>query len=429
MKNNYIVHSHAYLEQSERNEAKMEKYIRYLIVFLVFTIFIPVVQAVELDVISENVILYNLDEDKVLYEKDSGEKISIASMTKIMTAIVALEHIHDLEERIVLTSSDFEGLEEANASVAGFSIGQIVTYRDLLYGLLLPSGADAALALTRTVAGGRENFIDLMNQKAEELNLKNTHFMNETGLDEENHYSTVEDVTTIFKYALQNEDFKEMITNPSYTISDKSLIFQSTTSKNLKRYGLDMEYVKGGKTGSTFDAGLCLASVAEYDNVHYMLVTARAPYGKTPYHLLDARTIYGYFIENFSNQFVIEKEDIILEIGTKYAKEKNISIYADENIQKYVPKDFKKKDLEFEYDGIIEVDPFIKKGTKLGMLTIRYDGDVIATKDIILNQKVSLDIKNYVIEHKIEVIILGIIFSFIVMCFIILKKIYRKLKL
>ena len=71
----------------------------------------------------------------------------------------------------------------------------------------------------------------------------------------------------------------------------------------------------------------------------------------------------------------------------------------------------------------------LKKGTKLGMLTIRYDGDVIATKDIILNQKVSLDIKNYVIEHKIEVIILGIIFSFIVMCFIILKKIYRKLKL
>ncbi|MDE6477058.1 MAG: hypothetical protein K2L48_02580, partial [Mycoplasmoidaceae bacterium] len=201
----------------------MKKYGIMLLIVVATFFGTVIVNAVEFDLNSKNAILYNLDENEILYEKDSKEKIAIASMTKIMTAIVAIENTDNLDETVILTWTDFSGLVEANASVAGFRFGQKVTYRDLLYGLLLPSGADAAQALTRAIAGGRSNFVQMMNEKAKELNLENTYFMNEIGLDEEGHYSTVEEVAKLFQYALKNETFKEIVTTPSYTISDNSL--------------------------------------------------------------------------------------------------------------------------------------------------------------------------------------------------------------
>lgn len=395
----------------------------FFLVFLLFFFCSINVQALDLELYSENIILYNLDENKILYEQNSKEQISIASMTKIMTAIVAIEHIQNLDEIVTLTSADFYGLAEANASVAGFRVGQKVTYRDLLYGLLLPSGADAALALTRNVAGGREAFLLLMNQKAKELGLENTHFMNETGLDEEGHYSTVQEVALLFQYALQNEEFRKIITTDSYQVTDGSLVFQSTIYKNEIRYGLNMEYLLGGKTGSTYDAGLCLASIASSNGTNYMLITARAPYNRTPYHLLDAKTIYEYFIGNYKNQNMIEKGDLLLSLHTKYAKEEMISYYAKETISKYVEKEFQKDDLDIQYDGIIEVTPFMKKGSVLGTLMIQYQNELIMSKEIILEEVPSLDLWKYGCAHK-EIIIFPIAFflSLILLIFYVKKR-------
>ena len=177
----------------------MKKIILFLCIFL-FSFMN--VKALSFDISSKNAILYNLDEDTILYEKNSEEEVPIASLTKIMTSIIAIENITNIDEEITLTYDDFKGLIEADASVAGFYVGENVTYRDLLYALLLPSGADAAQALTRLVGEGRDNFVQMMNDKAKELGLEHTNFVNETGLDADNHYSTVKDVATIFKYAI-----------------------------------------------------------------------------------------------------------------------------------------------------------------------------------------------------------------------------------
>ena len=172
---------------------------------ILLCILLPInIYALDFDIYSNNVILYNTKENKVVYEKNSKEKISIASLTKITTGIVAIENIKDLDEKITITNDDFKGLYEANAALAGFRVGEEVTYRDLLYGLMLPSGAEAARALERNVAGSEEAFIKLMNNKAKELKLENTHYANPTGLDDPNHYSTANDVLTVFKYALSN---------------------------------------------------------------------------------------------------------------------------------------------------------------------------------------------------------------------------------
>ena len=201
------------------------------------------------------------------------------------------------------------------------------------------------------IAGGKNNFVKLMNEKAKELNLENTHVMNETGLDEEEHYSTVEEVAKIFQYALKNETFREIITTSSYTMSDNSFTVYSTITKNKRKYGINLDYVEGGKTGTTYDAGLCLASIATSNGVHYMLVTARAPYNEGPKNFYDAKTIYEYFINNYSNQFVVEKGEKILTLDTLYTKDDNVFFYIEQSYQKYLPNEFKKDDLKYEYHG------------------------------------------------------------------------------
>ena len=395
------------------------KRIRILTIILL-SLFIPInMYSLDFDIYSKNAILYNTKEDKVMYEKNSTDKVSIASLTKITTAIVALENIKDLDEKVTLTKADFKGLAEANASVAGFRIGQEVTYRDLLHGLMLPSGADAAQALTSNISGSNDKFIDLMNDKAKELKLENTHYANSTGLDDSNHYSTVKDVLKVFKYALKNEEFKKIITTSKYTISDGSMTFRSTLSKAST---LDIEYIKGGKTGTTGDAGLCLATLANYDDTDFILVTTGAE--DKLGNFLDHKEIYEYVRDNFDYTEVVNKKDILVTLPTKYLKEDTIDFTGDKNINMYLENDFDKNNLKYKYTGIKLITRKNKEGEKLGKVDIYYDKDKLATVDIILKDKPKFSIVKYLLDHKLLV---GIVLLLLVIIFS--KKKQKKIKI
>lgn len=357
----------------------MKKYIifTFLILFLPLTVF-------GLDINSKYVYFYNIDRDNVIYELNSTDEISIASMTKIMTAIVAIENIDDLDATVTLTSNDFKGLKEANASTAGFKTGEVVTYRDLLYGLMLPSGADAALALSNNIAGSEKKYVELMNQKAEELNLENTHFSNTTGLDAKDHYSSVYDVSIILKYALNNEEFKEIFTTKKYVTSNKRMTFESTLYSMSKRNKLDTEYILGSKSGYTYDAGLCLASIAEYNGEVYLLVTAGADYkSKKPYHILDSHEIYQYYFNNYSYKTVMKKGDSILTLTKEDGS--SIEIFADDTLEYYLNND---ANVEVKYDGITELTNDLKKGDYLGLYSIYADDKLLYSKEIFLSEDV-----------------------------------------
>lgn len=138
---------------------------------------------------SPNAILTRLTDDTVLMQKNSEEKIYPASLTKMMTVLVAIENLPDLQEEIKLTSSTFQGLYEADASMAGFKPGEQVRAIDLLYGAMLPSGAECCIGLADQIAGSEQNFVKIMNQKAAALGMDNTRFENATGLHNENHYT------------------------------------------------------------------------------------------------------------------------------------------------------------------------------------------------------------------------------------------------
>ncbi len=402
----------------------------FLILFFFLFLFPFSVQALEFDLYSENAILYNLNEDSVLYEKGSKEEVSIASLTKIVTAIVALENISNLDEKVTLTYADFAGLAEQNASVAGFRVGEVVTYRDLLYGLLLPSGADAALALTRNIAGSNDAFVSLMNKKVQELGLSHTHFVNPTGLDSEGHYSTVEEVATILKYSIQNKEFLEIIKTPTYTTSNGRLTFRSTISKALTNYNLSMDYLIGGKTGTTGDAGLCLASIATYNNVNYLLVTVRAPYSKTtPGNYLDAKTLYEYFMNHYSYQNVLKKGDLLVTIDTEYAKKDKVEFLASNDLEMYLENTYDKEKLVYNYTGKELITLDMDKGDKLGRVDVYYNEELLTSVDIVLDEKQELDLGKYLIAHKLLVIIPSIsLFFLIFIIVLILKNRKRKVK-
>ena len=381
-----------------------------LIVFLCsFLIFLINANAISLDISSKNAILYNLDEDTILYEKNSEEEVPIASLTKIMTSIIAIENITDIDEEVTLTYDDFKGLIEADASVAGFYVGENVTYRDLLYALLLPSGADAAQALTRLVGESRENFVQMMNDKAKELGLEHTNFVNETGLDAENHYSTVKDVATIFKYAINNPTLKEIFSTDTYTTTDNNLSFFSTVKAYQNNYNLDMDYLIGGKTGTTDEAGLCLATIASSNNTNYLLVTTGSdiPGG----HIKDAKLIYDYFIENYQNYEVISDDDIILTLKTKNAKEREVVFLAEKDMSKYLANGFTKNDLTYQYEGINEVNYFTKAGSKLGVVDVVLNGEIIDRIDIVLKEKLTFSLLAFLINYWYGILIILILIS------------------
>lgn len=252
-------------------------------------------------IISNYAYMIRVSDGQVMVDKNADSMMYPASMTKVMTALIAIENLPDLDEQITITSDMVYPFYEQEASMAGFCEGEIVTVRDLLYGILLPSGADACAAISTRVAGTESAFVDLMNQKAAELGFTGTHFSNCTGLHSEDHYMTCRDMAKLFEAAIQNHTFKEIITAHDYTCPaddyyPEGLYFSSTMFKSLTSDTLSNgAVIMGGKTGTTDEAGYCLTSFAQYNNEIYILVTSGAMMDDTGehYNIADACSIYG----------------------------------------------------------------------------------------------------------------------------------------
>lgn len=269
--------------------------------FLLFIIMlIPLnVLALEMpEIVSDKAIVYDKTRGKVIIEKNAQEVTSIASLTKILTVITAIENIEDLEETVTVTSPMLNGIYW-NASVAGLKIGDKVTYKDLLYAAILPSGADATKILAMSISGSVNAFVDKMNELALKIGMNNSHFVNVTGLDVKNHYSTVEDVLTLLTYALDNDTFREVYTTREYTLTN-GLLVESTLKLYLKNKDYDISRILGSKTGFTDNAGTCLSSLFEVQGHDMIVITVGAPYDKNEqYNLLDNLSIINYIDENY----------------------------------------------------------------------------------------------------------------------------------
>lgn len=249
---------------------------------------------------SQNAILVEYKTGKVLYEKDADQIIYPASLTKIMTVLLAIENFDDYDKKLIIDQKVLDDLAIQNASVAGFQAGDEVTVEDLLYGAILSSGADATTTLAIAISGSEENFAKLMNKKAKNLGMDNTNFVNASGLHDENHYSTIKDLSKLVTYALKNEKFKKIFTTSSYITkplksTPSGLVISSTLFTKLWNSTLENgATIIGGKTGYTPQAGLCLASLAKKDGNEYIFITVNANgESKYAYHIEDAILVYS----------------------------------------------------------------------------------------------------------------------------------------
>lgn len=211
-------------------------------------------------------VLMDADSGRVLFEKNADEERLIASITKIMTALVALEATDDLDAAVTVKRE----YTLAEGSSMYLKAGEELSMRELLYGLMLSSGNDAALAVAGACAGEVETFVGWMNQRAESLGMTHTHFINPNGLNDENHYSTARDMALLTREALQNEVFAEIVSTRSITLGERTL---TNHNKLLWRY----EGAVGVKTGYTQMAGRTLVSAAERDGQTLIAVTLNDP--------------------------------------------------------------------------------------------------------------------------------------------------------
>lgn len=227
-------------------------------------------------------ILLERDSGQVIFSRGADRSTYPASLTKIMTAVLGLELHRDMESTITITEEMLEGLTEANASVVGFTLGEEVPYIDILHGLLLPSGADAANAVALTCAGSIDAFVALMNEKAETLGMKATNFTNVHGLHDVKMRTAATDMAKLFDYALDFDTFRSIIGKKFYTTSSTNMhpdgiTFYSTMFSMLEETELaNSAVIMGGKTGTTTPAGQCLASYCTIEEREFILVTLGA---------------------------------------------------------------------------------------------------------------------------------------------------------
>lgn len=281
-------------------------------ILLLFVCFFPIgVYALDMpDINSQAAIVYDMDADTVILDKNSDEVRSIASLTKIMTVLTAIENINDFSATVTITSEMLAGIYW-NASVAGLKPGDTVIYMDLLYAAILPSGADATQVLAYVVSGNVSDFVTKMNELATRIGATNTHYVNTTGLDQDGAYSTAYDQLLILSYALENPIFRTVYTTKNYTLTN-GLQVEASVNKYNRALNLDTSKIIGSKTGNTTNAGLCMSALFYHEDHEMLLITLGAEVIEdVPYNLMDTLSLIDYV--NLNYEIPVEEVAVVSE--------------------------------------------------------------------------------------------------------------------
>lgn len=313
-------------------------------------------------------IVMDLNNNRIYYENNINDKRLIASITKIMTAIVTIENA-DLDKQITVG----EEVLKAYGSAIYIEMGEKLTLKDLLLGLMLRSGNDAAVVIANAVAGNMENFAYLMNQTANKIGMKNTFFYNAHGLEEENgkgNISTAYDMALLTKYAYQNKDFKKIFGTKKAVVKSNTKTY-SWTNKNklIHRY----DFITGGKTGFTQKARRTLVTTAEKDNMALVIVTLN-----DPNDFQDHISLYEKVFEAYQAELVLPKNNFKIQGDNYYQK---YQLYINNDV--YVPiKENEKKYLKINY--ILTKNNKPLDGDKVGKAQILLKNKVIDEEDIFI---------------------------------------------
>ena len=355
------------------------------LVLFAFLVLIPFAYAEDsLGLKSESAILMDASSGKILYEKNIDEKLPMASMTKIMSMLIIMENIEngslDYEDKVLIS----DAASGMGGSQVFLQAGEEYLVNDLLKCIAISSANDAVVAMAEKISGSVDAFVGLMNDKAKELGLKNTHFANPHGLDNEDHYSTAYDMAVMAKELLKYEDilkytsiYEDYLTKP-----DGSQIWLVNTNRLVRFY----DGVDGLKTGYTTEAGYCLTATAKKNNFRLISVVMKSSSAEA--RSSDTSTLLTYGFNSFKNNIIYSKDKVLGTLPVQKGKKKEVDVYLREDATEILSITKKASDYSFN----IKVDKLIapiKGGTIVGSAEIIDDeGNILDEVDIIVKEDI-----------------------------------------
>lgn len=356
---------------------------------------------------SKAVYLENLDTGLVLYEKNADQQMYPASLTKIMTAILVLENVKDLDQETAAYPMWIQDmLYGTNASLGGLIVGEKLTIRQLLTSALVQSGNESAMILAGYVGSGGmadfmprdiTSFVEMMNDKAKALGCMGTHFTNPTGLHSDNHYSTARDMAIMAKYAMQNPVFASLVKNYAVQLGQTnkhSDLWQYSTNKMLLTSSpYYYAPVVGIKTGSTDEAGRCVISQAEDNGYRYFCVIMGAPSTTAePFpNFIETRQLYRWAFGTFSLKTLLEQGELMAEVPVKYSGDGKIAKLAvKDDVVKLLRNDISSDSIIYHTELPESIEAPVAAGDSVGTLHIMLMGEEIGTAELVATQDFSL---------------------------------------
>lgn len=343
---------------------------------------------------SRKVIVYDRLSGKKVYGKNENKETAMASTTKIMTAIIVIENCKNFNDIVVIPAK----AANIGGSRLKLNVNDKVTVNDLLYGMLLRSGNDAALALALYTGGTIENFAEMMNQKASLLGLLHTHFVTPHGLDDPNHYTTCYELAKITDYALQNDKFSEIVKTKTATIKINDSPREIKNTNEILCSNIDGVY--GVKTGFTNNAGRCLVTSIRKNDMDFIIVVIGADSRK--YRASDTLKLIQYSFQAFHVENIDEK------IEEEFSNWQNINqsrirIYKASNslhtkLSTYdIHKIATSSEVQIEINVLTNFDAPLSENKKIGTLIVKNDDDIIEKIDILVANKVNkMNILDYI---------------------------------
>ena len=391
------------------------------------------------ETVSNAVYLENLNSGAVVYEKNSDQQSYPASTTKIMTFVITAENVSDLDQTTVTIKQDVISGLDPESTVMGLSahVGEQVSVRDLLYGLMLPSGNDAALVLADYVGGGIPGFAEKMNAKAAELGCTNTHFTNPHGLYDPDHYTTAHDMALIAKHAMSIPDFMEICNTVYYTPNGFDTLHNTNymIDPNAEGGAYYYEYAQGIKAGYLDEAGKCLVTSSDKDGDKYICVCLGAAFSyeeNVNYAMKDTAKLYGWAYDNLGVQTVYGTEDSLASVDVKYVRNGRIlSAVPEKAITAFLPNDYDKNKLAVEVNCPEQVEAPVTKGDVLGTVSVKYEDLDLGVTNLVSAEDIERDISPlevFVTENTTLVIVLATSLILIIVLAVVLISAGRRRK-
>lgn len=402
------------------------------------------------DLQSEAIYLVNLDTGKVIFEKNADKRMYPASLTKIMTVILALEKIEDLDGvTIPLKLYIQDALYGQNASLSGILLNEEVTPRGLIYGCMLQSGNEAAMMLADYIGDGSiAHFVEMMNDKARELGCTDTNFANPNGLHDENNYTTAKDMAIITRYAMQLPEFMEIATTVTKEIgpTNKHTSLMQTTTNKMMMKGSEYYYspIRGIKTGTLPEAGRCFVSSASKDGFTYLMVLMGAPIndpsGKAYPQMLnfiETQKIYEWAFDTFRVKTLLEKGKLVTEIPVTLSTEKDsVGLVSAERFTSLVPSDIEASSVQLLPDIPKSIQAPVSKGDEIGSVRLMLAGEEVGRVVLLANESIEMSKTLYYWEQvkgffdsfwaKFAVIFVGLLLVLYIALMIIRNRNFRK---